>query len=433
MSRKDQGQELVHLLEGEDYLEEDEEEIIQSVVPPKMTSRTLPNVAEEPMPDRHDDEDVEEARSGRKKKMTCRDHLQGILTVLISSWINFLLAAVPFTLISYLVKFGYIADFILSIVSMIPLVWLLRYSIRNMVKNCPKKAKLAINFIVVNAVEIIITIIALNTGLTRLVQALILGFALCKLLVVFGVSLLSGSAHNDYVNINSRPLHMNSLIMLFGLCSLFIPFVLSLSVGNLGTVGLLKMSRATSLLLMIMAVLFIVLLSKTHKANFIDIQDGKDPKITLIGSVILFLVAGVLLVLETILMLSTLPQVHSEWGLSYTFLGMIVIPSVSHVADNFAMARATLRGHIEGVTSQLIFSSTLMFILMAPILVIIGWIANISLSLNFLLLEVLSVLVPAFIMNKWTREGQMHWLHGALMIVIYGILAIAFYFHPDPL
>lgn len=106
---------------------------------------------------------------------------------------------------------------------------------------------------------------------------------------------------------------------------------------------------------------------------------------------------------------------------------------VSHVADNFAMARATLRGHIEGVTSQLIFSSTLMFILMAPILVIIGWIANISLSLNFLLLEVLSVLVPAFIMNKWTREGQMHWLHGALMIVIYGILAIAFYFHPDPL
>ena len=106
---------------------------------------------------------------------------------------------------------------------------------------------------------------------------------------------------------------------------------------------------------------------------------------------------------------------------------------VSHVADNFAMARATLRGHIEGVTAYLIFSSTLMFILMAPILVIIGWIANISLSLKFLLLEVLSVLVSAFIMNKWTREGQAHWLHGALMIVIYGILAIAFYFHPDPL
>ncbi len=31
MSHKDQGQELVHLLEGEDYLEEDEEECIQSV------------------------------------------------------------------------------------------------------------------------------------------------------------------------------------------------------------------------------------------------------------------------------------------------------------------------------------------------------------------------------------------------------------------
>jgi len=41
-----------------------------------------------------------------------------------------------------------------------------------------------------------------------------------------------GSAHNDYVNINSRPLHMNSLIMLLGLCSLFIPFVLSMSVGE---------------------------------------------------------------------------------------------------------------------------------------------------------------------------------------------------------
>ncbi len=86
-------------------------------------------------------------------------------------------------------------------------------------------------------------------------QALILGFALCKLLVVFGVCLLSGnfhihslpsiyiltanyimlfigSAHNDYVNVNSRPLHMNSLIMLLGLCSLFIPFVLSASVGE---------------------------------------------------------------------------------------------------------------------------------------------------------------------------------------------------------
>jgi len=31
MSREVEGQELVHLLEGEDYLEEDEEEYIQSV------------------------------------------------------------------------------------------------------------------------------------------------------------------------------------------------------------------------------------------------------------------------------------------------------------------------------------------------------------------------------------------------------------------
>ena len=117
-------------------------------------------------------------------------------------------------------------------------------------------------------------------------------------------------------------------------------------------------------------------------------------------------------------------------------LNLLLFPDgfvVSHVADNFATVRATLRGHIEGVTALLIFSSTLMFVFMAPILVVIGWIVNINMSLNFLLLEVLAVIVPAFIMNKWTREGQAHWLHGAMMIVMYGMLAVAFYFHPDPM
>jgi Ca2+:H+ antiporter len=51
-------------------------------------------------------------------------------------------------------------------------------------------------------------------------------------------------------------------------------------------------------------------------------------------------------------------------------------------------------------------------------------------DLRFTPFEVLAVAISMGVVNLVSQDGESNWLEGALMLAVYGILAIAFYFLP---
>ena len=52
-------------------------------------------------------------------------------------------------------------------------------------------------------------------------------------------------------------------------------------------------------------------------------------------------------------------------------------------------------------------------------------------DLRFTSLEVLAVLIGVFIARMVAEDGESNWLEGVMLLMIYAILALAFFFLPD--
>ncbi|MEO0309839.1 MAG: cation transporter, partial [Gloeomargarita sp. DG02_3_bins_56] len=75
-------------------------------------------------------------------------------------------------------------------------------------------------------------------------------------------------------------------------------------------------------------------------------------------------------------------------------------------------------------------SSSLVALLVAPVLVIAGEFLGQPMDLNFNLFEVVAVAVAVTVANLISLDGRSNWLEGSLLLASYVVLASAFYYHP---
>ncbi len=68
--------------------------------------------------------------------------------------------------------------------------------------------------------------------------------------------------------------------------------------------------------------------------------------------------------------------------------------------------------------------------IVAPVLVIGGWIIGQPMDLNFNPFELVAVAVSVLIANSISSDGNSNWLEGVLLLATYAIIALAFFFHP---
>jgi Ca2+:H+ antiporter len=75
-------------------------------------------------------------------------------------------------------------------------------------------------------------------------------------------------------------------------------------------------------------------------------------------------------------------------------------------------------------------SSLLVALLVAPVLVIIGYFIGQPMDLNFGLFEVIAVVIAVSFANLISLDGRSNWLEGVLLLSTFVILGAAFFFHP---
>lgn len=119
-------------------------------------------------------------------------------------------------------------------------------------------------------------------------------------------------------------------------------------------------------------------------------------------------------------------------GLSDVFAGVILLATVGNLAQLINSVRFARKDKMDLALSITVGSSTQIALLVAPLLVFIGFATGQRMDLVFTEFEVIGLAITILAVRNLTHDGESHWMEGVMLVAIYLILAIGLYFLPVP-
>ena len=145
-----------------------------------------------------------------------------------------------------------------------------------------------------------------------------------------------------------------------------------------------------------------------------------------VAVVVLLGTAGLLAVLSEILVGSIEPFIET-FGLSAFFVGVILIPTIGNLAEHLVAVQLAWKDRMEFAMAVSYGSSLQVALFVAPVLVIVGALIGQPMDLVFAPLEVAAVAAAVGITALIALDGESNWLEGALLVIVYVILAVSFF------
>ncbi|KAG8500744.1 hypothetical protein CXB51_004127 [Gossypium anomalum] len=308
-----------------------------------------------------------------------------------------------------------------------------------------------------NATELIIAIFALRQNKIDMVKYSLLGSVLSNMLLVLGASLFCGGiAHlRKGQKFNRRQAEVNCILLLLALLCHSLPLLFRMSGASAADTAdpILQLSRASSVVMLIAYITYLVFQLFTHSQFFEAQEEPKDEEDGALEqgggegeeeeeeeAVIGFWSAFVWLVGLTALvsllseyLVETIEDASYSWGISVSFNSMILLPIVGNAAEHAGAIIFAFKDKLDISLGVALGSATQISMFAVPLCVIAAWIMGIDMDLNFNLLETgclaLSIIAVAFTL----QDGNSHYLKGLILTLLYSVIGACFFVSKTPL
>lgn len=215
--------------------------------------------------------------SGRSRKLkhhkfTWRNQIHASL---FNSWINILLIAVPVGIALEATHQNDVAIFVVNFIAIIPLAALLSYATEEIALRVGETLGGLMNATFGNAVELIVSIIALTKDEITIVKTSLIGSILSNLLLVLGMCFFLGGLRREEQFFNTTVAQTAASLLALAIGSVIIPTAFDLwGSGNgngpdqTGPDKVAAISRGTSVILLVVYGAYLYFQLKTHNAMF---------------------------------------------------------------------------------------------------------------------------------------------------------------------
>lgn len=408
-----------------------------------------------------------------------------IRSIILSSWFNVLLIFIP---ISWAINFA-LPDqdtliFVLTFLAIIPLAKLLAYATDELSIRVGQTLAGLLNATLGNAVELIVSIIALAKCELTIVQSSLVGSILSNLLLVLGMCFFAGGMRFSEQGFGQSAVQLNSSLLTISVIAVLLPgaFHMALqgqtSYSELSTdYAILKTSHGVAIILLFIYGSYLVFQLFSHKAiyddNNADIMqsrgyEGQNPWLRLrpyrrrlvqspdaetainpsgalpmedtASEIEPFMSVGVclgLLVVVTVLVAVTAEfLVDSINGLTASgairkeFVAVILLPIVGNAAEHVTAVTVSVKDKLTLSLGVAVGSSIQIALFVIPFIVTLAWIMGKPLTLLFDPLESIVLFLSVLTVNYVVQDGKSNWLEGMILMCLYLILAVTFWFYP---
>ncbi|ODH49805.1 calcium/proton exchanger [Paracoccidioides brasiliensis] len=340
---------------------------------------------------------------------------------LFNSWINVLLIMVPVGIVIHHIHVDPIAIFVVNFIAILPLAAMLSYATEEIALRTGETLGGLLNATFGNAVELIVSLLALFKREIVIVQTSLIGSMLSNLLLVLGMAFFLGGFNRIEQNFNVTVAHTASSLLALAVGSLIIPTAFH-AWSSAGETGIAPLSRGTSVILLVVygAYLFFQLKSHTEmynkpsekvekrrmrvetgdaskniaqigagisasmgggNAQHVSIavsEENEEPQLTVWVALFTLAASTALVALCAEAMVGSIDSITSRGHISETFVGLILIPIVGNAAEHATAITVAIKDKMDLSIGVAVGSSMQIALLVLPLIVVIGWIAGID-------------------------------------------------------
>ncbi|MCX7114148.1 MAG: calcium/proton exchanger [Proteobacteria bacterium] len=349
-----------------------------------------------------------------------------------------------FVPLSFLAKgrgFDPLLVFLVSGLAIVPLAAMIAHATENIAGSVGPALGGLLNATFGNATEMVIAIVALSQGLVEVVKASITGTIIANLLLALGAGMLLGGLKHPEQEFRSNVARINASSLILALVVMLTPSAIHYTSSGLNPSHINHFSLVAAGLLLAFYVLSLLFSMKTHRHLYelgINGGDGQEHDAAHGGAgrapigkhVRALLVASVALVFVSEVLVSSLETAIQTLGLTQLFTGVILIPLFGGVVEYIAVISFARKNKMDLAVSVAMGSSLQIALFVAPVLVFAGQLMGQPMNLEFEPFELMAVAMAVVVTNSISTDGRSNWLEGMLLLVTYGVVAAAFYFHP---
>ncbi len=347
-------------------------------------------------------------------------------------------AALVFTLVTSIVaillEFGLHADptvvFVVAAAGILGLAWVVGLSTERLGSLTGPQVGGILNATFGNIAELIIAFFALQAGLIDVVKASLTGSIIGNLLLVMGAAVLVGGLRHGTQRFSPRIAGANAALLVLALVGLFVPAVFAYTTSDPSQGSLTEESVFVSVALMVGYVVSLVYQFSNPQdtlGGHGEPEGHAGPKWSgKVAIVVLLAAAGLLAVLSEILVGAIEPFIDS-FGLSAFFVGVVLIPTIGNLAEHLVAVQLAAKDKMEFAMAVTFGSSLQVALFVAPVLVLLGVVIGRPMNLIFTPLEIAAVAAAVGISVLIALDGESNWLEGALLMLVYFILAVSFF------
>ena len=287
-----------------------------------------------------------------------------------------------------------------------------------------------------NAVEMIIAGLALYAASTNpeivenmilVVQASLIGSILGNLLLVLGLAFLWGGFHHSNQKFNSQVSQTNGSLLLLALIGLVVPAAFAMTNKSASEQDIIDLSRWTALVLLGIYGLNLLFQLRTHTDLYATVSHHDEvAELSNKQAIILLLVATMMVAWMAHILVASIEYAADEFGIPHLFIGVILLPLFGNAAEHMTAVTVAKKDKMDLSIGIAVGSSIQIALLVAPLMVLMGWALGIGMSLQFGLFETVVCLVAVLITNFIIQDGESNWLEGVMLLATYLIIAIAF-------
>ena len=347
-----------------------------------------------------------------------------------------LLIFVPITVVAEFLHGNEVFIFISAALAIIPLAGILGDATESLAHHTGPRIGGLLNATLGNAAELIITIVALSEGQVDIVKASITGSIIGNLLLVLGASILFGGLKNGLQRFSMRTASINSSMMTLAVIGLAVPSFFEPFVAPHGDLSVEELSLAVAAALILGYALSLVFsFTAPEEAGGLgtvepgdEVPEDDEPRWTL--PVALALLAGSVIAMAYLseVLVGAIDPVLKQSGLSKAFIGIVVIPIIGNVAEHTVAVQVALKNQMELSLGVSMGSSMQVALLVAPLLIFVSVLFGKPMTLAYNPLELAALGISVIVASLISLDGETNWLEGALLLIVYAILAFGFFF-----
>ncbi|KAI4328730.1 hypothetical protein L6164_021063 [Bauhinia variegata] len=373
-----------------------------------------------------------------------RNVLANIQEVILGTKLSILFPAIPLAIVADCYGFGRPWVFALSLLALTPLAERVSFLTEQLAFYTGPTVGGLLNATCGNVTELIIAIFALSQNKIAVVKYSLLGSILSNLLLVLGTSLFCGGIANlrKEQKYDRRQADVNSLMLLLALLCHLLPMLFRYASGSASFPNdpTLPLSRAGSIVMLIAYFAYLVFQLWTHRQLFEAEDEDNDgdsvaeetPVIGFWSGFAWLVGMTVLIALLSEYVVQTIEDASDSWGLSVSFLSIILLPIVGNAAEHAGAIIFAFKNKLDISLGVALGSATQISMFVVPLCVVVAWVMGIKMDLNFNLIET-SSLALAIIATAFTlQDGTSHYMKGLILLLCYIAIGACFFVQRTP-